>query len=188
MARKLQAFTLIELMVVVAIIAILATLSVSNFSTAIRRTRNTNRISDIQAVAKAMETCYDAMTGLYSGFPLSSATSTVGDTAKMHSKSSSGAEGSSIFQKATLKCLNEDIVPTVADFDYSGDVVKGGGVESFYVCAKLEQVDGWENVGNHDSEAVKFSEAGGQITWTLNGCKDASTNADKCYFCAVGSQ
>ena len=188
MTRKLQAFTLIELMVVVAIIAILATLSVSNFSTAIRRTRNTNRVSDIQAVAKAMETCYDAMTGLYSGFTLANASTSVGTTAKFHSYSSTGAQDSSLFQKATLKCLNEDIVPTVADFNYSGDVVKSGGVESFYACAKLEQVDGWENVGNHNSEVVTFQDVGGQITWTLNGCEDASTNANKCYFCAVGSQ
>ena len=174
-------------MVVVAIIAILATLSVSNFSTAIRRTRNTNRISDVQAVAKAMETCYDAMTGIYSGFPLDTAVTSVKAEGDMISSSTS-VQGSSIFEKATLKCLNEDIQPTVADFDYTGGVVKSGGVESFYVCAKLEQVDGWENVGNHNGPSVTFSSVGGQITWTLNGCENASTDADKCYFCAVGSQ
>jgi len=190
MTRKLQAFTLIELMVVVAIIAILATLSVSNFSTAIRRTRNTNRVSDIQAVAKAMETCYDPMTGQYNLQNITAAEiQEVGLTSPKYTIASSDTAASGIFKKANLKCLNEDIIPTVASFDYSGGVVKSGGVQSFYACAKLEQVDGWENVGNNSKNYVEASSDGGQITWKLDKCGGAgSVTADNCYFCAVGSQ
>ncbi len=49
-----SAFTLIELMVVVAIIAILATLGISSYSTAIKKSRDASRKSDIQNIAQAL--------------------------------------------------------------------------------------------------------------------------------------
>lgn len=48
------AFTLIELMVVVSIIAILATLGISSYSTAIKKSRDARRKSDIQNIAQGL--------------------------------------------------------------------------------------------------------------------------------------
>lgn len=49
-----SAFTLIELMVVVSIIAILATLGLSSYNTAIKKSRDGRRKSDIQNIAQAL--------------------------------------------------------------------------------------------------------------------------------------
>jgi general secretion pathway protein G len=49
-----SAFTLIELMVVVAIIAILATLGITSYSTAIKKSRDGRRKSDIQSIAQGL--------------------------------------------------------------------------------------------------------------------------------------
>ncbi len=57
MASKIyQGFTLVELLVVIAILAILATLGVTNFQSARIKARDLARKSDLQTIAKSLET------------------------------------------------------------------------------------------------------------------------------------
>ncbi|MEI6690648.1 MAG: type II secretion system protein [bacterium] len=53
---RLSGFTLIELLVVIAILSILATLGVTNFQTARIKARDVSRKSDLQTIAKSLET------------------------------------------------------------------------------------------------------------------------------------
>lgn len=53
--KKFKGFTLVEMLTVVAIIAILASIVVVNVNSARMRARDGRRISDIEAIAKAME-------------------------------------------------------------------------------------------------------------------------------------
>ena len=53
-----KGFTLIELLVVISIIGVLATIVLSSISNASSRARDTRRVSDIQAIQKALELYY----------------------------------------------------------------------------------------------------------------------------------
>lgn len=61
----IQAFTLIELMVVVGIIAILATIGFSVYSNAQKIARDGKRIGDLQEIQKALEQYYAATNSVY---------------------------------------------------------------------------------------------------------------------------
>ncbi len=54
MMKKNQAFTLIELMIVVAIIALLATMGISSYSNAVKKARDGKKKADIQTIATAL--------------------------------------------------------------------------------------------------------------------------------------
>ncbi|MBD3251693.1 prepilin-type N-terminal cleavage/methylation domain-containing protein [Candidatus Uhrbacteria bacterium] len=60
MMYKIKGFTLIELLVVIAIIGLLATLAVVAFGNARERARDAKRLSDINAMKKAIELYYQA--------------------------------------------------------------------------------------------------------------------------------
>ena len=61
---KSRGFTLIELLVVISVIGILVSVVASSFTTGQKRSRDTKRRADLQAVQKSLEQCY-ALTGLY---------------------------------------------------------------------------------------------------------------------------
>jgi prepilin-type N-terminal cleavage/methylation domain-containing protein len=54
MKKIRSAFSLIELMVVIAIIAILTTMGVSSFSSAVKKSRDARRLSDLHNLAQAL--------------------------------------------------------------------------------------------------------------------------------------
>lgn len=58
-------FTLVELLVVITIIAILAVIGITAFAGAQKTARDGRRRSDIDSIAKAMETRYDSVAGTY---------------------------------------------------------------------------------------------------------------------------
>jgi len=176
---KKQAFTLIELMVVIAIIAILATLSVTSFSAAIRRTRNAGRQADVTAVAKSLETCYDVSTGTYTTLPATATGTWIPVTTAAAGPFLSGEDDNS--------CLNDDIIPGIANYPYGYKAI-GALPQSFAICAQLEEVDNWESVGNVEGLAA----GGPDVTCTATAgcvintpCYDDST---VCYFCSINQQ
>ncbi len=172
--RKKQAFTLIELMVVVAIIAILATLAVSNFSVATKKTRNTQRVNDIKTVGEAMETCYDLMSGTYS--------------VAAGNYTSTPTASSGIFSAASLACLNADVRPANANYTYTGKVVKVGNTTTFVACALLEPVSGYGAIGNSTKDAGNVANPTlANSKWTLTACNPTMTSGN-CYFCVTGQQ
>ena len=180
--KRQKAFTLVELMVVVAIIAILGTMSVGNFSSAIKRTRNSVRVSDMQAVAKAMEVCYDAMSGHYTGISIgaNSVTSTKDDSVTQQSEVTG-----TLFAKDTNTCLNNDIVPAMSGFPYTDSrIVTTGSNDKFVVCAKLEPVGGAETVANSDKKANEVNTTTGL---TKTACK-ADDDYASCYYCIMNQQ
>ncbi len=178
---KKQAFTLIELMVVVAIIAILATLSVTSFSAAIKRTRNAGRQSDIQAVGKALETCYDVASGKYTSLP----TGQSGSWVELAAEPTTGPFKSGA-AAGSNSCLNQDIAPGIASYPY-GYKVMSDFPQAFAVCAKLEEVANWESVGNVAGDDT--SPTG--VTCGADGCAigtPCAADSTSCWFCAINQQ
>lgn len=68
-----RGFTIVELLIVIVVIAVLASVSVSAFSGVQQRTRDARRVSDMQAIVKALE-MYKTQTGSY---PAASTTNTI---------------------------------------------------------------------------------------------------------------
>jgi len=165
------AFTLIELMVVVAVIAILATLGVANFSAAIKRTRNAGRQADIQAVAKALETCFDVRSGVYTSIPDSN------ETGALATDSVKGAP----FYSASNTCLNNNILPKMANFPYTISYRGSTHPQLWVVCAQLEQVANWESVGN--SNVGSFSMTATSSLPDFSPCAGTA-----CFFCVKSQQ
>lgn len=60
-----KGFTLIELLVVISIIAILATISITVFAGAQASARDGKRISEINSIAKSIESSKNYVTGMY---------------------------------------------------------------------------------------------------------------------------
>lgn len=183
---KKQAFTLIELMVVVAIIAILATLSVTSFSAAIKRTRNAGRQSDIQAVAKGLETCYDVASGKYNGL------GTVGSQWVSVTTATGPFQADTTGSGTGNPCLNQDITPGIANYPYAYYAVTAFP-QSFALCSKLEEVANWESVGNtlgvSGVPAVTCDSATGtcEINTDCSPAEDGSA-VGECWFCAINQQ
>lgn len=193
MLKSSAAFTLIELMVVVAIIAILSTMGVANFSTAIKRSRNAVRQNDVIAVSKGLETCYDVMGAVYlkdkDGNPCV-------DKHYDSKYSGSGSSANGVFaadikgdKDCQNRCLNADIVPTIANYDYTANVKKVEGVQKYIVCAQLERVGNWEGIGNSETnladDSVSIDEAIKKLADSGNDCKP---NGTECYFCVAAQQ
>lgn len=63
--RSNKGFTLIELMVAITILAILATIGMTLFSDVQKKGRDSRRKGDVDAMSKALESGYNAQTGLY---------------------------------------------------------------------------------------------------------------------------
>lgn len=171
--KSKTAFTLIELMVVVAVIAILATLGVTNFTAAIKRSRNASRQADIQAVAKALETCYDVPSGVYTSLPTTGTDQSIPIT---------GAT-TGPFSASSNPCLNDNIRPSVANYLYTIKY-KTAPPQEWVVCAELEKVANWGSVGNTATLPT------GTARGTLGAaCSDGSgTGADKCFYCVFNQQ
>lgn len=62
---KEKGFTLVELMVAISIVAVLATIGFSLFQSTQATARDAKRRADIDAMASALETHFDATTGIY---------------------------------------------------------------------------------------------------------------------------
>ena len=180
MTKTKKAFTLIELMVVVAIIAVLATLAVSNFTAATRRARNATRVSDIKTVATALETCANASDGTYHDMStLTGTTATKG-----------GGAGQTPYNKDHNPCLNDSVIPKVANYDYTFKKVTNAGRDAWVLCAQLEKVANWEGVGNSTIPANNNSMSYDPNTgaWnSLTKCGDPSVTPN-CYFCVFNQQ
>ena len=71
-----RGFTLIELLVVIAIIGILASIGLASFSQVQLRARDARRMSDVQAISKALA-LYDVNVG---AFPISTSVTTLTGT------------------------------------------------------------------------------------------------------------
>ena len=64
--KKSRGFTLVELMVAISIVAVLATISFSLFQNTQSTARDGKRRADVDAIAVALETHFDASAGMYS--------------------------------------------------------------------------------------------------------------------------
>ncbi|MDO8570477.1 MAG: prepilin-type N-terminal cleavage/methylation domain-containing protein [Candidatus Daviesbacteria bacterium] len=63
--KNLRGFTLIELLVAISIVAVLATIGFTLFQGAQATARDGKRRADVQSMATALETHFDAVTGIY---------------------------------------------------------------------------------------------------------------------------
>ena len=114
-----KGFTLIELLVVISVIGILVSILASSFTTSQKRSRDTKRRADLQAVQKSLEQCY-ALNQTYldtitSGQPLTCGTQTTMNSIPLDPKNT------------------EDYIYT-----YSATAELDG----YCLCALLEQIGG----------------------------------------------
>lgn len=191
MLKRSAAFTLIELMVVVAIIAILSTMGVANFSTAIKRSRNAVRQNDVIAVSKALETCYDVMGAVYLKTNGNESCTKVGpqEYSSIFGGSSTGVFVADIKgdQDCQNRCLNANIVPTIANYNYTARVSNNtADIQKYIVCAKLEKVGNVEGIGNSYQDLTKL-EIDAAITTLADPNNDCKSDTD-CYFCVAAQQ
>jgi len=135
-----KAFTLIELMVIVAVIATLATLGVTNFTESTKKARDAKRMADIQAVAKALETCYDISSGIYGA-----------NVGGFISGAAKNIDVGAIWDSSTISCLGSPVKPSLTGKQYYvtlKDVTDGAKLGSFCTCAQMEKK---ENGNSTDS-------------------------------------
>lgn len=65
MKKRVQGFTLVELMVAISIVAVLAAIGFTLFQSTQSAARDSKRRSDVNAIATALETHYNASTAVY---------------------------------------------------------------------------------------------------------------------------
>lgn len=129
-AKNPQGFTLVELLVVVSIIAILAVVGLTVFGSVQKNARDVRRQSDIEAIAKAMETNYSETTGRYVNLAASMFSGGVIPTDPLSGSSNCGARPCKYCSRSAAgECLVGD--PTV------GAAVPAAGT-LYYVCTNLE--------------------------------------------------
>jgi prepilin-type N-terminal cleavage/methylation domain-containing protein len=188
MMKKHGAFTLIELMVVVAIIAILSAMGVANFSTAIKRARNATRQSDILAVSKGLETCYDVMRAMY----LKKSDGLTAHNEQITIDKLADARGVFIYGtgEGENQCLNGAVAPSLVAYPYSyNGAFNTQQVQKYMLCAQLEPVGNWETIGN-SAEDLADGRSIDQAIRDL-GLRSFPCNADQtgsCYFCVAAQQ
>lgn len=110
--RIQKGFTLVELLVAISIVAVLATIGFTLFQTTQASARDAKRRVDVDALSTALETHFDAVTGIYSAL-----------------------DGTWFADKVVPK----DPLDT-GDYIYS--VSLGAGSNSYKACAKLEKGGG----------------------------------------------
>lgn len=132
-------FSFVELMIVIAIIAILSMIGVGGYNSAMRKSRDSRRKSDIQAIYQAL-TLYRVDRGRYPSYN--------------NYKAESGSEAAfgNYIQKQQLfdprtkafSWTGNGVVP----YSYfcvgaeGGDPVGGKGCRQFIICGKMEAADG----------------------------------------------
>ncbi len=164
-----RGFTLIELMVVVAVIGILATLGITNFAGAIKKARDAKKQSDIVAMQKALETCYNVGTAKYG-----TATDTWGS-----STTDTALNG----QMVQAGCLNAPVIAANSSYPYTGAIKQNADqTQWFFACAQLEMA----GTGNSTTPTPTSVTAD-------SACDESKTPAQKktnnCnYFCVFSSQ
>ena len=114
-----RGFTLIELLVVISIIGILISIITSSFTTSQKRSRDTKRRADLQAVQKSLEQCY-VLNRLYPA-------------------AITGGQPLTCGSQTTMNLIPLDPKNT-ADYVYSYSIT--AGQDGYCFCALLEQVGG----------------------------------------------
>ena len=139
-----------------------------------RRLGNIKRLEDMQAAAKAMETCYDVLAGQYE--ITADGTYYVSDWENV----------SGPFSALANSCLNSDIVPEDPDYPYYYTIVNGG--RSFAVCALLEGAEDatmgnsftYLTAADYEADTNRWP----HVTWRNNVCVANMP----CYYCQTGAQ
>lgn len=116
--KNASGFTLIELLVVITIIAILAVIGIAAFAGTQKTARDGKRRGDIDAIAKAMETNFNAVASTYN------------------------ALASGFFSNNNIPTDPNSTGASVVN--YAGSLVTTGGVaaKGFWYCATLENATG----------------------------------------------
>lgn len=165
-----KGFSLIELMVVIAIIGILTTTGLAVFTNAQKQARDGRRRSDIDAIAKSLETRRDQISGLYNP--------NTGDTIVLFSDRTGFEQGEPIRNTSDDGVFNSYFVSgirpidpfnTPTSFDSSGKCTAGINCKyttiissdrsSFTTCARLEISNGnvANNGQNDDGKRLTFT-------------------------------
>lgn len=105
--RGRQGFTIVELLIVIVVIAVLSSVSVAAFSGVQQKTRDARRVSDMQAIVKALE-MYKTQVGNY---PAPSTTNTITGwevSSKNPSQFLSALKTTSIVQSVPVDPINNE--------------------------------------------------------------------------------
>ena len=176
-----QGFTMVELMIVIAIIAVLTTIGIGGYSSSIKRSRDTVRKSDIEAISQAL-TLYRMDWGRY---PTKEEYIDQGGAAMTNNGKSfaSYIPWKSLFDPSsrTLDMAGEPYVY----FCGTGSGVAGTGAprcRQFMVCALLESKGGGNytlNPGCTATTTTGLKSCGGRTdaAWTVVDIKNVATPA-----------
>lgn len=145
-------FTLIELMVVIALIAILSVIGVSVYSNTQKQARDAARRTDIDSLAKSIESSRDVTASVYaysatnyaSDFPTAKPKDPVGTTLYCYSGSTTAAAtiadptATTWATSATCPTSWVSLVDGSGNFGTAFPVTAGAQFKTWKLCARLE--------------------------------------------------
>lgn len=131
-----RGFTLLELLVVISIIAILIGLSSVSYTTAQKKSRNSKRRGDIQAVSKAFEQYYSLNTGYTANCTTMAASLPQG--LPTDPKNTAPYTYSISCPDTTTYCACANLESETGNSDSANCTFSGAGTKSYFCISQLQ--------------------------------------------------
>lgn len=135
-SRRQKGFTLLELLVVISIIAILIGLSSVSYTTAQKKSRNSKRRGDMQAVSKAFEQYYALNSGYIANCTTMAASLPTG--LPVDPKNSSPYVYSYSCPDTISFCICANLETELGNSDTASCTYTGSGTKTYFCVSQLQ--------------------------------------------------
>lgn len=136
-ASRSRGFTLLELLVVISIIAILVGLSSVSYTTAQKKSRNSKRRGDMQAVSKAFEQ-YNSLNQAYTNNCATMAIGSLPTGLPTDPKNVAPYVYSFSCPDTATYCACADLETELGNSDSANCTYNGGGTKSYFCVSQLQ--------------------------------------------------